>query len=56
MLMQQVTENWFDERSELLVRVPDPGDIGFRVERRGEQPARRRRYDHASFFRDKIRA
>jgi len=48
MLMQQVVENWFDERSKLLVCVPRPGDVRFRVERRGERAAGRRRYDHAA--------
>src|SRR5260370_10998415 len=51
-LMQQIVEDWFDERLELPICIADPGNIRFGVERRCDRAAGGRRYNHASLFSD----
>ena len=55
-LMQQVVEHWFDERLEMPICVPDPGDVGVRVEWRCERAAGWGRYNHAGLFGDQFGA
>src|SRR4051794_35181771 len=55
-LMQQVIEDWFDKCLQVPVGVPDPGHIGFGVERCPNRPTFWRCHDHAGLFGDQLRA